>query len=81
MATGEIEVRTVHFKVLNLCETPPFTPGQPDLPGEDLRLKYRFLDLRRQEMQRSMVLRSQIGTSPYGTTLKSMTSLMSKRQS
>ncbi|MEC7408535.1 MAG: amino acid--tRNA ligase-related protein, partial [Planctomycetota bacterium] len=60
LATGEIEVRTVHFEVLNLCETPPFTPGQPDLPGEDLRLKYRFLDLRRQEMQRSMVLRSQI---------------------
>ena len=60
LATGEIEVRTVHFEVLNVCQTPPFTPGQPDLPGEDLRLKYRFLDLRRQEMQRSMVLRSQI---------------------
>jgi len=58
--TGAIEVRSVHFEILNSCETPPFTPSQPDLPGEDLRLKYRFLDLRRGEMQRAMVLRSTI---------------------
>ena len=60
LATGEIEVRSEHFEILNSCETPPFTPNQADLPGEDLRLKYRFLDLRREEMQRSMVLRSTI---------------------
>jgi aspartyl-tRNA synthetase len=60
LATGEIEVRSEHFEILNSCETPPFTPNQADLPGEDLRLKYRFLDLRRAEMQRSMVLRSTI---------------------
>ena len=48
------------FEILNSCETPPFTPSQADLPGEDLRLKYRFLDLRRGEMQRAMVLRSTI---------------------
>ncbi len=60
LATGEIEVRSEHFEILNACETPPFTPGQSDLPGEDLRLKYRFLDLRRSEMQRAMVLRSKI---------------------
>ncbi|MDB4338631.1 aspartate--tRNA ligase [Rubripirellula sp.] len=60
LSTGEIEVRTVHFEVLNVCQTPPFTPSQSDLPGEDLRLKYRFLDLRRSSMQRSMILRSQI---------------------
>lgn len=58
--TGAIEVRSSHFEILNSCETPPFTPSQPDLPGEDLRLKYRFLDLRRSEMQRAMVLRSTI---------------------
>ncbi|MGB1709305.1 MAG: aspartate--tRNA ligase, partial [Rubripirellula sp.] len=58
--TGAIEVRSEHFEVLNGCETPPFTPSQSDLPGEDLRLKYRFLDLRRREMQRAMVLRSTI---------------------
>ncbi len=60
LATGEIEVRTDHFEILNVCQTPPFTPSQSDLPGEDLRLKYRFLDLRRAEMQRAMVLRSKI---------------------
>ncbi len=60
LATGEIEVRSEHFEVLNVCETPPFTPSQSDLPGEDLRLKYRFLDLRRKEMQRAMFLRSKI---------------------
>lgn len=60
LATGEIEVRSSHFEILNSCETPPFTPSQSDLPGEDLRLKYRFLDLRRGEMQRAMLLRSKI---------------------
>ena len=60
LPTGDIEVRAVHFEVLNACETPPFTPGQKDMPGEDLRLKYRFLDLRRPEMLRAMVLRSSI---------------------
>lgn len=58
--TGAIEVRCDHFEVLNICQTPPFTPGQSDLPGEDLRLKYRFLDLRCAEMQRAMVTRSKI---------------------
>ncbi len=58
--TGEIEVRSEHFEILNGCQTPPFTPGQSDLPGEDLRLKYRFLDLRRPEMQQAMITRSQI---------------------
>jgi aspartyl-tRNA synthetase len=60
LATGAIEIRTEHFEVLNSCKTPPFTPGQSDLPNEDLRLKYRFIDLRRTAMQRSLVLRSQI---------------------
>ncbi|MGI9472875.1 MAG: aspartate--tRNA ligase, partial [Rubripirellula sp.] len=60
LATGDIEVRSERFEVLNASETPPFTPSQTDLPGEDLRLKYRFLDLRRTEMQRAMVLRSTI---------------------
>ena len=60
LETGDIEVRSEHFEVLNACQTPPFTPSQSDLPGEDLRLKYRFLDLRRPAMLRSMVLRSKI---------------------
>ena len=60
LATGDIEVRCHHYEILNACQTPPFTPGQSDLPGEDLRLKYRFLDLRRSEMQQALIRRSQI---------------------
>ncbi len=60
LATGDIEVRCHHYEILNACTTPPFTPSQADLPGEDLRLKYRFLDLRRPEMQQAMIRRSQI---------------------
>jgi len=58
--TGEIEVRCTKLEVLNACVAPPFTPGQQDMPGEDLRLRYRYLDLRRAEMQKSLVLRSRI---------------------
>ena len=58
--TGEIEVRVTELSILNKCPNPPFLPSQQDLPGEDLRLKFRFLDLRRAEMQQTMVLRSQI---------------------
>jgi len=60
LETGEIEVRSEHFEILSASETPPFTPGQSDLPGEDLRLKYRFLDLRRKEMQQALIRRSEI---------------------
>jgi len=58
--TGEIEVRARGLTVLNKCLTPPFTPSTRDLPGEDLRLKYRYLDLRRGDMQKTLVLRHRI---------------------
>ena len=58
--TGEIEVRCQELEILNKCVTPPFTPGQQDLPGEEIRLKYRFIDLRREEMQHALMLRSRI---------------------
>ncbi|WP_460167123.1 aspartate--tRNA ligase [Thermostilla marina] len=57
LATGEIEVRVEKCVLLNKAKTPPFVPGAPDLPGEDIRLRYRYLDLRRPEMQQRMVLR------------------------
>ncbi|EMI15915.1 aspartyl-tRNA synthetase [Rhodopirellula maiorica SM1] len=60
LPTGAIEVRCDHVEILNVCANPPFTPSQSDLPGEDLRLKYRFLDLRRKEMQNALVQRSRI---------------------
>ncbi|MFO1063576.1 MAG: OB-fold nucleic acid binding domain-containing protein [Pirellulales bacterium] len=49
--TGEIELIADEVKVLNRCLTPPFFPNQAELPGEDLRLKYRYIDLRREQMQ------------------------------
>ena len=60
LPTGELEVRVTKLEILNKSETPPFTPSQQELPGEDLRLKYRYLDLRRQPMQDVLQLRSQI---------------------
>ncbi|HTN73774.1 MAG TPA: aspartate--tRNA ligase, partial [Pirellulaceae bacterium] len=60
LATGEIEVRALELTMLNKGNNPPFTPGQQDLPGEDLRLKHRYLDLRRVEMQNTLILRSRI---------------------
>ncbi len=58
--TGEIELRCSKLEILNKCATPPFTPSQQELPGEDLRLKYRYIDLRRTKMQETLVLRSRI---------------------
>lgn len=60
ISTGEIEIRASYVEVLNRSATPPFFPGQEELPGEDLRLKYRYLDLRREQMQKTLILRSRI---------------------
>ncbi|MCA9231377.1 MAG: aspartate--tRNA ligase [Planctomycetales bacterium] len=60
MQTGEIELRVTEFVLLNKSLTPPVSPSAPEPPGEDLRLKYRFLDLRRPEMQRTLLLRASI---------------------
>ncbi len=57
LATGEIEVRAGALQVLNRSLTPPFQPGSKELPSEDLRLKYRYLDLRRPAMQEALLLR------------------------
>ena len=58
--TGDIELVADRVQLLNRCQTPPFFPNQDELPGEDLRLKYRYIDLRRESMQRTLMLRSQI---------------------
>ncbi len=57
LVTGQIEVRVRHIEVLNRSATPPFQPTSKELPGEDLRLKFRYIDLRRPEMQQTLVLR------------------------
>jgi aspartyl-tRNA synthetase len=58
IGTGEIEIRVKSLELLNKSNNAPFNPTQADLPGEDLRLKYRYLDLRRPDMQRSLKLRN-----------------------
>jgi aspartyl-tRNA synthetase len=58
--TGEIEVRATSLQLLNKSQTPPFQPGAAEIPGEDLRLKYRYLDLRRAPMQRTLILRHRL---------------------
>ena len=60
ITTGEIEIETQEMKILNESKTPPFLPSQEELPNEDLRLKHRYLDLRRPQMQKAMFLRSKI---------------------
>jgi aspartyl-tRNA synthetase len=60
LETGEVELRVTEHQLLNKCHQPPFLPTQTDLPGEDLRLKHRYLDLRRTKMQETMMLRSRI---------------------
>jgi len=57
LATGQIEVRVEKLEVLNPSLTPPFQPGAKEAPGENLRLKHRYLDLRRPEMQETVLLR------------------------
>jgi len=61
METGEIEIIAREVKVLNPAKTPPFmVSGDNDLADENTRLKYRYLDLRRERMTRNMVLRHKV---------------------
>ena len=61
MATGEIEIIAKNVIILNPSKTPPFLiSGENDLPDENMRLKYRYIDLRRESMTRNMVLRHKV---------------------
>ena len=60
LATGEVEVVCRELDVLNEAETPVFQPGATELPGEEVRLQHRWLDLRRPAMQENMFLRSRM---------------------
>lgn len=57
LPTGQVEIRVRSMELLNRSLTPPFQPTSMELPGEDLRLKYRYIDLRRPEMQQTVMLR------------------------
>lgn len=60
LATGGIEVRAESLRILSESETPPFPIEENSKTKEELRLKYRFLDLRRPDIQRNLILRSKI---------------------
>jgi aspartyl-tRNA synthetase len=60
LETGEIEVQAKSLVVLNTSLTPPFEPSTTELPNEELRLTYRFIDLRRPALQKAMVLRHRV---------------------
>ncbi len=60
MDTGEIEVAATELLLLNDAKTPPFSPAEDAIANEEVRLKYRFLDLRRTEMQRNFRLRHEV---------------------
>lgn len=60
LVTGEIEVVCNDLEILNEADTPVFQPGSMELPGEEVRLKNRWLDLRRTDMQKNLFLRSRI---------------------
>ncbi|OIQ93223.1 aspartate--tRNA ligase [mine drainage metagenome] len=63
IATGEIEIVVVEFKILNKSAVPPFTIQDDTDGGDDLRMKYRYLDLRRNAVKKNLELRYAVGRS------------------
>ena len=59
LKTGDIEIRAKELRILSEAETPPFPIEEDSKTKEELRLKYRYLDLRRPDIQRNLMLRSQ----------------------
>ena len=62
LKTGEIEVRAKSLRILSESETPPFPIEEDSKTREDLRLKYRYLDLRRPDLQNNLIMRSKVST-------------------
>lgn len=63
LATGEIEIRATEVRILSEAQTPPFPIEEDSKTKEDIRLKYRYLDLRRPDIQRNLILRSKVATT------------------
>jgi aspartyl-tRNA synthetase len=63
LKTGELEVRATALRILSESETPPFPIEEHIQTKDELRLKYRFLDLRRPNLQKNLMLRSKVATS------------------
>jgi aspartyl-tRNA synthetase len=70
MATGDVEIHAADFRIVGPAETPPIpvwrTKGE-DLPSEERRLEYRYLDLRRPELQQNLALRHRLLQSARAT--------------
>ncbi|WP_313128447.1 aspartate--tRNA ligase [Anaerocolumna sp.] len=62
LATGDIEIRATEVRILSEAETPPFPIEEDSKTKEDLRLKYRYLDLRRPDLQKNLIMRSKVAT-------------------
>ncbi len=62
LATGEIEIRVKELRVLSESDTPPFPIEENSKTKEELRLKYRYLDLRRPDLQKNLIMRSKAAT-------------------
>lgn len=60
MPTGDIEIKVESLNILNKAQTPPFTIEENSDGGEDIRAKYRYLDLRRAPLQRALALRHRL---------------------
>ncbi len=59
--TGNIEIEVTELKVLNAAKTPPFTITEETDGGDDLRMKYRYLDIRRNAVKDNIIFRSKLG--------------------
>lgn len=62
LATGEIEIRAAQLRILSEAETPPFPIEENVQTKEEIRLKYRYLDLRRPDLQACLMMRSRVAT-------------------
>ncbi len=62
LATGQVEVRATELRILSEAETPPFPIEEESKTKEELRLKHRYLDLRRPDLQRNLIMRSKVAT-------------------
>jgi aspartyl-tRNA synthetase len=60
IATGDIEILVKSLKILNDAKTPPFTIEDTTDGGEELRMKYRYLDIRRNPVKNNIILRHNI---------------------
>ncbi len=62
LATGAIEIRVKELRILSEAETPPFPIEENSKTKEELRLKYRYLDLTRPDLQKNLIMRSKVAT-------------------